>query len=185
MLDLNRSIPISSRKLGQLKLTIAKFYRINGSTTQRLGVVPDVVFPSLYSSDEFGESSQKSALPWDKIPPTQYNKFEDLSKIIPILRKEHKERAKDDIEYQFLVDDVKEFKENHDREKISLNEAIRKKERDLKEAKKKKQDEERARALGIKIEDLKEVNAQSSKIDDYELKESGRILADLILSKVG
>ena len=185
MLDLNRSIPITNKKLGQLKLTIAKFYRINGSTTQRLGVVPDVSFPSLYSASEFGEASQKSALPWDQINPTEYQRYGDLSNIIPLLVKKHEARAKKDIEFQLLKDEVKEFKDNRERKTLSLNEEVRKKERDEADARKKKRDEEKAKALGITVEDKKEVSTQTTKSDDYELKETGRILADLILAKVG
>ena len=185
MLDLNKSIPIANKKLGQLKLTIAKFYRIDGSTTQRLGVVPDISLPSLYSAEEFGEDAQKSALPWDKIQPTPYKKFYDLSNIIPLLEKKHKERAGEDIEYQLLVDEVKEFNDGREKKTLSLNEEVRKKERDEADARKKKREEEKAKALGIKIEDKKEVNPQTTKLDDYELKESGRILANLILAKVG
>jgi carboxyl-terminal processing protease len=185
MLDLNRSIPIAGKKLGQLKMTIAKFYRIDGSTTQRLGVVPDISFPSLYSAEEFGEASQKSALPWDKIQPAQYTKFANMDDVIPVLEKKHEARANKDIEFQLLKDEVKEFNLNREKKTFSLNEEIRKKERDEADARKKKRDEEKAKALGLNVENKKEVNAQDSKVDDYELKESGRILADLILSKVG
>ncbi len=186
MLDLNRSIPIANKKLGQLKLTIAKFYRINGSTTQRLGVVPDINLPSPYdNSEEFGEASQKSALPWDQINATKFNKFSDLSSIIPMLEKKHETRAKEDIEYQLLKDEVKEFYDNREKKTLSLNEDVRKKERDEADARKKKREEEKAKVLGIKLDDKKEVNPETTKVDDYELKESGRILADLILAKVG
>jgi carboxyl-terminal processing protease len=172
MLDLNKSIPITNKKLGQLKLTIAKFYRINGSSTQRIGVVPDISLPSLYSSEDFGENSQKSALPWDNIQPAQYKKFDDLSKIIPLLEKKHKERTRVDVEFQLLKDEVKEFRDNREIQSLSLNEEIRKKERDEADARKKKRDEERAKALGIKIEDKKEANAQATQTDDYELKKA-------------
>jgi carboxyl-terminal processing protease len=185
MLDLNRSIPIANRKLGQVKLTIAKFYRINGSTTQRLGVVPDVSLPSLYSAEEFGEASQKSALPWDKIQPTQYNKFDNLTDVIPLLIKKHEERAMNDIEFQLLEDEVKEFNESRDKKTISLNESVRKTEREEADERKKKREEEKAKALGITIKDKNEVTTPESKELDYELKECGRILADLILAKVG
>lgn len=185
LLDLNRSIPITTKKLGQLKLTIAKFYRITGSSTQHLGVVPDIQFPAPYSAKEFGESARPSALPWDQINPTDFQKFGDLTKIIPLLTQKHKERANNDIEYQFLLDEVNEFNENREKKTISLNEEVRKTERDLAEERKKKREEEKAKVLGITIEEKKEVNAPTSKAVDYELKESGKILADLILAKVG
>jgi carboxyl-terminal processing protease len=185
MIDLNRSMMVANKKLGQLKLTIAKFYRINGSSTQRLGVKPDISFPSPYSSSEFGESEKSSALPWDQIQSAQFNRYSDLSKIIPDLEKKHAERTKTDPEYQYAMDEVNEFNENHDRTMISLNELVRREEKEQADTKRKKRDEELAKSLGIKIEEKKEVEADTTKAKDYELKESGRILADLILSKVG
>lgn len=185
MIDLNRSIMTSDKNLGQLKLTIAKFYRITGSSTQRLGVKPDISFPSPYSAKEFGESSQPSALPWDQIQPSQFTRFGNLSKIIPKLEAKHDERIKTDPEYQYLLEELREFNENHDRKTISLNEKVRKEEREKNEAIRKQREEELAKSLGIKIENKKEVDAAVSNTKDYELKESGRILADLILSKVG
>ena len=185
MIDLNRSIMVSDKNLGQLKLTIAKFYRINGSSTQRLGVKPDISFPSPYSAEEFGESSRPSALPWDQIPSSHYNIFSNLSKVIPTLEKKHNERIKKDPEYQYLLEELKEFKENHEKKTISLNEAVRKEEREKSEAVRKQREEELAKSLGIKIENKKEVDSAVTNTKDFELKESGKILADLILSKIG
>lgn len=185
LIDLNRSIPISNKKLGQLKLTIAKFYRVDGGSTQHKGVVPDIKFPSVYSHDEFGESSQKSALPWDQIQPAQYNKYDDISKFIPQLYNKHAERISKDPEYQLMINEIQDFKENREKKEFSLNQEVRKEERDKAEEKRKQLEEEKAKITGIKIDDKKEVSTKESIITDYELKESGRILADLILAKVG
>lgn len=185
MIDLNRAIQVPNKKLGQLKLTIAKFYRITGSTTQLLGVKPDINFPSQFNAKEFGESSQPSALPWDQIPSAQFKRFSDLSKSFPSLQKKHDDRIKKDPEYQYLLQDVEEFAKNREKKEISLNETIRRQERDEAELKRKQKEEERAKYLGIKIEEKKEVTVPVTNASDYELKESGRILADLILSKVG
>ncbi|MBA4406235.1 tail-specific protease [bacterium] len=185
MIDLNRTIPTANKKLGQLKLTIAKFYRITGSSTQHLGVKPDINFPSQFTAKEFGESGQPSALPWDQIAPAPFKRFSDLSKSISLLQKKHEERINKDPEFQYLLQDVEEFKKNREKKEISLNETIRKQERDDAEAKRKQREEERAKYLGLKIEEKKEVEAPKTKAIDFELKESGRILADLILSKVG
>jgi carboxyl-terminal processing protease len=185
LLDLNKAVPGTDKKLGQLKLTIAKFYRINGTTTQKLGVKPDISFPSPYSADEFGEISRPSALPWDQIQSAQFQKYSNITKAYPLLQKQHDERIKTDAEYQFLINDINEFKENHDKKVVSLNETIRKQERDETDVKRKKSEEERDKFLGIKIEDKKEVNPPAVKASDYELKEAGRILADLIMAKVG
>ncbi|MEW6701663.1 MAG: carboxy terminal-processing peptidase, partial [Bacteroidota bacterium] len=185
MIDLNRAVPTANKKLGQLKLTIAKFYRITGSSTQNLGVKPDLSFPSPYNAKEFGENSNPSSLPWDQIQPAQFKKFSDLSKTFPLLQKKYEERMKKDPEYQYLLQDVEEFNKNREKRTTSLNETIRKTERDDAEMKRKKREEERAKYLGIKIEEKKEVTAPAAKELDYELKESGRILADLILAKIG
>ena len=84
-----------------------------------------------------------------------------------------------------MLDDIKEFNQNRDKKTLSLNESVRKQERDQAEANRKKKDEERAKYLGLKIDDKKEVEVPRTKVTDFELKESGRILADLILAKVG
>lgn len=185
LIDLNRSMLVQNKKLGQLKLTIAKFYRITGSSTQNKGVQPDIVFPSLYSAEEFGESSKPSALPWDSINPAPYSKYSDVSKFLPALTKNHKSRSQNDPEYQMLLEDIEEFKVNRQKNIFSLNETERKEEREKVEVRKKQREEERQKITGIKVEDKKEANAPVSNPSDYELKESGRILADLILSKVG
>ena len=168
-----------------MKITIQKFYRITGSSTQRLGVKPDISFPSQFTAKEFGESSQSSALPWDQIQSAQFKPYSDLSKYFPLLEKKHDDRIKNDVEYNFMLDDIKEFNQNRDIKTLSLNESVRKQERDQTEANRKKKDEERAKYLGLKIDDKKEVEVPKTKASDFELKESGRILADLILAKVG
>lgn len=186
VIELNKYIPVGNKKLGQLKLTIAKFYRITGSSTQRLGVKPDISFPAKYSFKDFGENSQPTALAWDQINPAPFNKWNNLAKVLPNLEKKYLERIKNDPEYNYLLEDVNEFKENKEKKTFSLNEAVRKKERDEADARQKKRDEERAKYLGIKIEEKKEVETPAAtKTSDFELKESGRILADFILAKVG
>lgn len=185
LIDLNRTIPIKDKTLGQVKLTIAKFYRINGGSTQNKGVKPDIEFPSPYSHEEFGESSMPAALPWDQIQPANYNRFGNLSKFVDQLKKKHDERVKTDPEFQLVMDEINEFISNRDKKEFSLNEKVRKEERDLAEARKKKRDEERAKLSSIRVKDKSEVQPQTSSISDYELRESGKILADLILAKIG
>ena len=124
-------------------------------------------------------------MPWDQIQSAQFKKYSNITKVFPLLLEKHDERIKTDAEYQFLLNDINEFNENHDKKVVSLNETIRKQEKDETDAKRKKREEERDKFLGIKIEDKKEVNPPATKVSDYELKETGRILADLILAKVG
>ncbi len=68
--------------MGQVKLTVAKYYRINGGSTQNLGVVPDILFSSPIDPNEFGESAYLSALPWDQISSTDYKKVKELNYLI-------------------------------------------------------------------------------------------------------
>jgi carboxyl-terminal processing protease len=185
LIDLNKTIPVKERNLGQVKLTIAKFYRIDGGSTQNKGVKPDIEFPTPYSHTEFGESSMPAALPWDQIQPADYSYYGDISKFINELKKKHENRVNKDPEYQLVMDEINEFIKNREKKEFSLNERIRREERDSAEERKKRREEERAKLTGIKIEDKKEVQPQTSVISDFELRESGRVLTDLILAKVG
>lgn len=79
-------------QFGQINLTIAKFYRITGSSTQHKGVTPDIKFPSLIPLDKYGEDTEPSAMPWDTIAPSPYTKAGDFSAAIPTLTKLHNDR---------------------------------------------------------------------------------------------
>ncbi len=180
LIPLDRFVPSAGEKAGQLKLTIAKFYRINGGTTQKLGVVPDISFPSAVNPSEYGESAEPSALKWDKIKPAKYNKFGDFSKILPKLRKLHEERIKKEPEFIYLQEDIAEYKKNKEKKKISLNIEKRKAERAENEAKKKSREKEREKFITKEKIDGKEVIKKDLKIKDPFLEEAGHILADLI-----
>src|SRR3546814_19831316 len=69
---INDLFPGNDEKMGQYNITIAKFYRVSGGSTQNKGVIPDIMFPSAFPPEEFGESSQPTALPWDRIDPADF-----------------------------------------------------------------------------------------------------------------
>ena len=73
---------------GQLKMTIAKFYRVNGSSTQHRGVQPDIAIPSVVDSAETGESAQKNALPWDEIAATRYRGDQRLTALADVYKRQ-------------------------------------------------------------------------------------------------
>jgi len=184
MVDLGMLIRSEGRKAGQIKLTQAKFYRVNGSSTQRKGVTPDIEFPTHYDVKEFGEEARTSALEWDQIPTVDYSLYMNLNAVISELIAKHEARAKKDPEFQLELDEITVLKKARETKEFSLNKDVRKAERDDAEAARKKREDERAQLLGLKIEDKKEVSsAAQKKAADYELRESGRILADFILSK--
>lgn len=184
LIDLNRLTSIKNKDLGQVKLTIAKFYRINGGSTQHLGVIPDIQYPTFMDPSEFGESSEPSALPWDEIKATNYHKFSDLSKIIPILNKKHLDRINTDQDFDYLLEDIKIYKENKKKTSISLNEGIRKKEKDEEEQRKFERENERRKLLGLDLLD-KEVPEVKSDQKDFLLDETAKIVSDYILLTIG
>ena len=182
LIDLNRFMPTKEQELGKLKITIAKFYRITGSSTQKLGVIPEIEFPSI-PRDEFGEASRPSALKWDQIPPTQFKKYDDLSKYFPTLLKKHSDRIADNLEFYYLNEDIEEYKIRKKKEQYSLNKDIRQKERDKNEVLKDEREKERIEKENLVIYEKGEVKKENLRIDDPLLEETGFILADLIIEQ--
>ncbi|MCP3675960.1 MAG: tail-specific protease, partial [Gammaproteobacteria bacterium] len=107
--------------MGQLKFTFSKFYRINGESTQHKGVIPDIAYPSAFSGDDFGESSQKNALPWDTISPVDYLPVANITNFFPLLKDAHINRITTDKEFRYLIDDINEYLEHNDDKSLSLN----------------------------------------------------------------
>jgi carboxyl-terminal processing protease len=134
MVDLDQVDHDDKPKYGELKMTTAQFFRINGGTTQLRGVTPDIGFPSGIDAEEYGESSYDNALPWTQIPAADYKSEGDLTDIVPILQTRHEARIKNDKEFQYLEEDIALFKAERKKNRISLNEAERRKERDTQEA---------------------------------------------------
>jgi carboxyl-terminal processing protease len=114
---------------GALKLTIQKFYRVAGGSTQLHGVTSDIVLPSLSDLPEFGEGALKNALPYDEVPKARYTKWSDThSLFIDQLRRRSEERVKGDPEFHYVMDDMDRMRHKLDENRISLNEDVRKKE---------------------------------------------------------
>jgi carboxyl-terminal processing protease len=134
MVDLDRVAKNEKPKFGELKMTIAQFFRINGGTTQLRGVKPDIAFPSATDAADFGESSYDNALPWVQIKAADYAPVGDLQGVVPTLLALHDARVKDDKDFQYLQEDIAEVKRQREKNLISLNEAERRKERDTQEA---------------------------------------------------
>ncbi len=185
MIDLNRIMRNSDNKYGQIKLTIAKFYRVTGGSTQHLGVKPDIEFPSTYSAEEFGESSQPSALPWDQIKAAMFTPYGNIKKYIPELEKKHEMRIKDSPLFQDLIADTRENKELLDKKSVSLNLDERKKEKEEEADKRLARENELRKKEGLKLLKKGEVPENTQNAKDAELEESGYILSDYILMTIG
>jgi carboxyl-terminal processing protease len=114
---------------GALKLTIQKFYRVAGGSTQLHGVTSDIVLPSLSDLPEFGESALKNALPYDEVAKAKYTKWSDThSLFIDQLRRRSEERVKNDPEFHYVMEDMDRLHHKIEENRISLNEDVRKKE---------------------------------------------------------
>ncbi len=168
----------SDAKLGRVKVTMAKFYRVTGASTQHMGVIPDIVFPSRFDVLEYGENHQVNALLWDKIKSSRYKKVADLSAVIPKLAQNYKIRAAANPEFKFLAEDITELQESRKKISISLNEEQRKTERKENETMRKTRDRERRVARGLDPDGDDDLGDRKSR--DFILKESAFILADFI-----
>ena len=131
MIQLNQFMkPEFKENSGQLKLTMAKYYRITGNSTQNTGVTPDILLPSAYESEDIGESSQPSALPWDRIKSTDFENTGYVSKeTIDRLNDSYQESLLKDQKLLDLLADIAQIKSLRNNDKISLNEGKRMKER--------------------------------------------------------
>ncbi|MBA8820246.1 tail-specific protease [Ochrobactrum sp. P6BS-III] len=115
-------------KFGELKLTIAQFFRVNGGTTQLRGVTPDISLPGLFDLKTVGESSFDNALPWSEVKPAKYKRLGDIKSVLPQLQSLHDARVKDDPEFQQFVEDIAVLKTQREKTELSLNETERRNE---------------------------------------------------------
>lgn len=133
MVDFDQLARSDRPKLGELRMTVAQFFRVNGGTTQLRGVTPDIVLPSASDPEAFGEASYDNALPWTHIKPASYTPASDLAAILPTLQGRHTLRMAKDKDFQYLLEDIAEIRARRKQSLISLNEAERRKERELQE----------------------------------------------------
>lgn len=123
MLDLDNYLPPAfgaMRPMGSLKLTIQKFYRINGGTTQYKGVVPDILIPDSYSNLDIGEKNLEYPLPWDTVNAAGYTKWTKQKMDLEDLRKKDKARLKNDAFARQLAELTEKVKKQRDRAWVSV-----------------------------------------------------------------
>lgn len=122
VVDLDEVARNTEPKFGELKLTIAQFFRVNGGTTQLRGVTPDISLPGLYNLKTVGEASFDNALPWTEIPAAKYKSFNETKALLPKLQELHDDRVKNAPEFQRFADNIGELKTLREKSTISLNE---------------------------------------------------------------
>ncbi|MBA3882277.1 MAG: carboxy terminal-processing peptidase [Chthoniobacterales bacterium] len=115
-----------SQEDGALKLTIQKFYRVAGGSTQLHGVAADIVLPSLTDLPEYGEGALKNFLPYDEVPKAKYTKWSDSPQIyMDELKRRSEGRLKENPEFRFVMEDMERMRRKIDENRISLNEETR------------------------------------------------------------
>ena len=178
LVDLNRFGRKNDANLGQLKATIAQYYRINGESTQHRGVEPDIPFEASYDKSKQGERSLDNALPWTKISPMQFDNRHISKQIVDNLSSKHYERTKEDEKYQSLIKlyNLNESLQNNT--ELSLNKDEREKSFSKLENDRKKFE----KLIGLKESDNDDEENNSEEEDitsDVLLIEAANISADL------
>jgi len=180
---LNYTIFGRKPELGQLNVTIGKYYRITGESTQDRGVTPDIALPSLIDANEVGESTRDRALPWDHIEPASFRAEGDLKQMTASLEKLHQERTANSADFRYLHDDIAALDAMRSQKTLSLNIKTR-------EAERKRQETQRLERENAwrAAHDVKPAKALDEIKDDAAagilLDEAAQIAADLAVATV-
>ncbi len=168
--------------LGQLTLTVGKYYRVTGESTQHRGVHPDIALPSAVDHSVFGESARDNALPWDTIDTTSFRPDAPQGSEIESLLSSHSERAKSDPNFQYQVSRIQVAEEARDQKTISLNINTRRSERDQQLQKALEIENARRDAVGLEpVESLDDI--ESEEFPDVELDQASKIVTDLAIMR--
>jgi carboxyl-terminal processing protease len=178
---------------GELKLTLAKFYRVSGQSTQHRGVVPDIHYPSLLATTDIGESNLPGALPWDTIPPARYNADGHLAPFIKQLASRHELRAAIDPEFSYTLARLDLNRSIEERKYLPLNETKRREQQEAFDESLLLLENKRREARGEKPlteletdDPLADIAPAMAGVDEDEMKddafltETGKILIDLL-----
>jgi carboxyl-terminal processing protease len=180
---LNYTIFGRKPELGQLNVTIGKYYRITGESTQDRGVTPDIALPSLIDASEVGESTRDRALPWDHIEPAAFRTEGDLKQITTTLEKLHQERTANSADFRYLHDDIAALDAMRSQKNLSLNLKTRETERKRLESERLERENAWRAAHDMKpvktLEEIKDDPAAGILLD-----EASQIAADLAVTSV-
>ncbi|WP_411562704.1 carboxy terminal-processing peptidase [Pseudomonas shirazensis] len=174
---------------GELKLTLAKFYRVSGQSTQHQGVLPDIDYPSIIDTKEIGESALPEAMPWDTIKPAIKPAVDPFKPFLTELKARHDTRSAKDAEFTYIRDRLALSQKLMSEKSVSLNEQTRRARHDeiegkqlaLENIRRKAKGEEPLKELKKEDEDALPVEDENTKPeDDAYLAETGRILLDYL-----
>jgi carboxyl-terminal processing protease len=164
--------------LGQLTLTIGKYYRVTGESTQHRGVDPDISLPSSIDATLVGESVRETALPWDTIRTTKFRAGAPLDNTISSLTANHISRSKDDPDFQYLMEGIEDVEQVRAQKSVSLNIEDRRAEREDEMNRRLERENARRAALQLEpIADLEELEGLEG--PDVHLDQAAAIVTDL------
>ncbi len=165
--------------LGQLTLTIGKYYRVTGGSTQNKGVVPDIALPSGVDPDQVGENSRDGALPWDQIDATRFRASSPLDSAIAYLTQHEVERMQTDPDVRYLMSDIQAVAEMRSQTEVSLNLKTRLAEREQQRQAQLGRENTRRKALNLPAaESLESIKPED--VPDVLLKQAAQVLTDYI-----
>ncbi len=178
IIDLDRYIRNPEMRLGQLKMTLAKFYRVTGSSNQRVGIAPDVQFPSIYDAEEYGESSRPNALPWDEIENANFKPTNNIDEeLLDNLNALYRNHLNSDEDLQKLMKEIEEAKERRSQTSVSLNYEERRQPED---------DGQDDLSVSVEQDEVSAEEETRKKLqEDPYLKEGLRLLAEIARKKIG
>ena len=158
-----------SQEDGALKLTIQKFYRVAGGSTQLHGVASDIVLPTLSDLPEFGEGALKNCLPYDEVPKAKYTKWSEGHPhlFLDELKRRSDARVQINPEFKYVMEDMERLRRRLDENKISLNEDVRRAELADDKLRKETRSKERLARQG---EDLRMIRLTLDNVDKPNLQ---------------
>lgn len=191
MVDLNRyAVGTIDAKLGQLKLTMAQFFRVNGDSTQNRGIIPDILFPTAKLNDDIGERTLENALPWARIEAADFIPYRRDNTDLSLIQQRHLKRVDSDSGFEFLLAQAEVRKEVLDKTTVTLLMSARKAEREKQENASLERINRFRISVGLKPNEKSDFDEEenSSRDDEaftdavkqIELKEAAAILVDLI-----
>jgi carboxyl-terminal processing protease len=182
-------VPLDSRwaskpSNGQLTVTIGKFYRVTGESTQHRGVEPDVPLASPLDTKEVGESALESALPWDRIAGVPFKTSAGSSAAPPVaaLATEEGARAQHDPDYRWLVSDIAAIDSVRGQHSVSLNLKERREERTRIEGERLARENSRRAAKNLPpLKSVEEIDKTKDEVADVVLEQATQVMADVVL----
>jgi carboxyl-terminal processing protease len=163
--------------LGQLTLTIGKYYRVTGGSTQNKGVLPDIVLPSAVDTTQVGENIRPGSLPWDQIEATRFRASAPLDAAVAYLAQNETTRLRDDPDMRYLLSDIQAINRVRSQKAVSLNLKARLAEREQQRKDQLARENSRRSAEGLQpLATLEKLKPEDT--PDVLLRQAAHVLVD-------